>query len=99
MLRKEYEMFNMKDGESIDEAFEIFSIIINNLDAMGTNYAEQTLVRKFLRSLTKEWETTATVLTESNNLSPITYDELRGKLLAYETTHTNTDSKKKGIAL
>ncbi|XP_072088345.1 uncharacterized protein [Arachis hypogaea] len=99
MLRKEYEMFSMKDGESIDEAFERFSIIINNLDAMGTNYAEQTLVRKLLRSLTKEWENTATVLTESNNISPITYDELRGKLLAYEATHTNTDSNKKGIAL
>ena len=67
MLQKEYEMFSMKDGESIDEAFERFSIIINNLDAMGTNYAEQTLVRKLLRSLTKEWENTATVLTESNN--------------------------------
>ena len=99
MLRKEYEMFSMKDRESIDEAFERFSIIINNLDAMGTNYAEQTLVRKLLRSLTKEWENTATVLTESNNISPITYDELRGKLLAYETTHTNPDSKKKGIVL
>ncbi|KAL4343723.1 hypothetical protein AHAS_Ahas11G0106900 [Arachis hypogaea] len=99
MLRKEYKMFNMKDGESIDEAFERFSIIINNLDAMGTNYSQQILVRKLLRSLTKEWETTATVITESNNLSPITYDELRGKLLTYEITHTNPDSKKKGIAL
>ncbi|KAL4350441.1 hypothetical protein AHAS_Ahas10G0142300 [Arachis hypogaea] len=89
----------MKDGERIDEVFERFSIIINNLDAMGTNYSEQTLVRKLLRSLIKKCETTATVLAESNNLSPITYDELRGKLLAYETTHTNPDSKKKGIAL
>ena len=86
-------MFNTKDGESIYEVFERFSIIINNLDVVRTNYSEQTLVRKLLRSLTKEWKTTATVLTESNNLSPITYDELRGKLLAYKTTHTNLDSK------
>ncbi|XP_016164865.1 uncharacterized protein LOC107607415 [Arachis ipaensis] len=69
------------------------------LDAMGTTYSEQTQVRKILRSLTKEWETKATVLAESNNLSPITYDELRMKLLPYETTNTNPDSKKKGIAL
>ncbi|KAL4397913.1 hypothetical protein AHAS_Ahas01G0239400 [Arachis hypogaea] len=89
----------MKDGESIDEVFEKFLIIINNLDAMGTTYSEQTLVRKLLRSLTKEWETTATVLVESNNISPITYHELRGKPLAYEAIHTNPDSKKKGIAL
>ena len=56
-------------------------------------------MRKLFRSLTKKWENTTTVLTESNNINPITYDELRGKLLVYEATHTNTDSKKKGIAL
>ncbi|XP_020987657.1 uncharacterized protein LOC110275757 [Arachis duranensis] len=36
-----------------------------------------------------------------NDLIKITYDELRGKLLAYETTHMsqNKDDKKKSIAL
>ncbi|XP_015933939.1 uncharacterized protein LOC107460120 [Arachis duranensis] len=88
-----------KDGESIDEVFDRFLIIINNLDTLGTTYSEQTLVRKLLRSLTKKWETKATVLAENNNLSPITYNDLRGKLLAYETTNTNQDSKKKRTAL
>ncbi|XP_016200248.1 uncharacterized protein LOC107641266 [Arachis ipaensis] len=54
MLRKEYELFTMKDGESIDEIFERFLIIINSLDTMGLTHTEQTLVRKVLRSLTKE---------------------------------------------
>ncbi|XP_057755581.1 uncharacterized protein LOC130974743 [Arachis stenosperma] len=84
----------LQDGESINEVFERFSIIINNFDAMGTTYSEQTLVRKLLRSLTKEWETTATVLAESNNLSPITYDELRGKLLPMKP-HTKTRTQRK----
>ncbi|XP_016195621.1 uncharacterized protein LOC107636638 [Arachis ipaensis] len=54
MLSKEYEMFSMKEGESIDDMFERFSIIINSLDAMGITHSEQMLVRKVLRSLTRE---------------------------------------------
>ncbi|XP_016206051.1 uncharacterized protein LOC107646378 [Arachis ipaensis] len=54
MLMKEYEMFNMKEDESIDQMFKRFSIIINNLDAMGKSYSKETLVRKILRSLTKK---------------------------------------------
>ncbi|XP_072072112.1 uncharacterized protein [Arachis hypogaea] len=101
MLMKEYEMFSMKEDESIDQIFERFSIIINNLDAMGRNYSEETLVRKILRSLTKKWEVKSTAISERNDLIKITYDELRGKLLAYETTHMSQDKddKKKSIAL
>ncbi|XP_016185068.1 uncharacterized protein LOC107626683 [Arachis ipaensis] len=101
MLMKEYEMFNMKEDESIDQMFERFSIIINNLDAMGKSYSEETLVRKILRSLTKKWEVKSTVISERNDLIKITYDELRGKLLAYETIHMSQDKddKKKSVAL
>ncbi|XP_015955691.1 uncharacterized protein LOC107480087 [Arachis duranensis] len=101
MLMKEYEIFSMKEDESIDQMFERFSIIINNLDAMGRNYSKETLVRKILRSLTKKWEVKSTAISERNDLIKITYDELRGKLLAYETTHMSQDKddKKKSIAL
>ncbi|XP_072084353.1 uncharacterized protein [Arachis hypogaea] len=87
MLMKEYEMFNMKEEESIDQMFERFSIIINNMDAMGKSSFEETLVRKILRSLTKKWEVKSTAISERNDFIKITYDELRSKLLAYETTH------------
>ncbi|XP_072077812.1 uncharacterized protein [Arachis hypogaea] len=101
MLMKEYEMFSMKKDESINQMFERFSIIINNLDAMGRNYSKETLVRKILRSLTKKWEVKSTTISERNDLIKITYDELRGKLLAYETTHMSQykDDKKKSIVL
>ncbi|XP_057730096.1 uncharacterized protein LOC130945392 [Arachis stenosperma] len=101
MLMKEYEMFSMKEDESINQMFERFSIIINNLDAMGRNYSEETLVRKILRSLTKKWKVKRTAISERNDLIKITYDELRDKPLAYETTHMSQDKddKKKSIAL
>ena len=92
-------MKSMKEGESIDDMFKRFSIIINSLDAMGITHSEQMLVRKVLRSLTREWETKATVIFKSNNLSQMTYNELREKLLAYEITHIKNDTKNKGMAL
>ncbi|XP_052109219.1 uncharacterized protein LOC127741214 [Arachis duranensis] len=54
MLNREHEIFSMKEGESIDEMFERFNIIIVGLDAMEIIYPESVLVRRVLRSLTKE---------------------------------------------
>ncbi|XP_057740325.1 uncharacterized protein LOC130957485 [Arachis stenosperma] len=98
MLYREYKMFSMKEGKSIDDMFKRFSIIINGLDAIGITHSEPIFVRKVLRSLTKEWKTKAIVIAESGNISQMTYDELRGKLFAFEVTHLKNDTKK-GVAL
>ncbi|XP_057739987.1 uncharacterized protein LOC130957114 [Arachis stenosperma] len=98
MLNREYEMFSMKEGESIDEIFERFNIIIVGLDAMGITYPYFVLVRRVLRCLTKEWKTKGLIISESSGLDSMTYDDLRGNLLAFKNTYLKKDSKKKGIA-
>ncbi|XP_015943949.1 uncharacterized protein LOC107469083 [Arachis duranensis] len=40
MLSKEYKMFSMKEGESIDDMFEIFFIISNRLEVMRITHSE-----------------------------------------------------------
>ena len=50
----EYELFNMKEDEKIKEMLERFSNIVNTLNALGKIYMDRELVRKILRSLTKE---------------------------------------------
>ncbi|XP_016164385.1 (RS)-norcoclaurine 6-O-methyltransferase-like [Arachis ipaensis] len=72
---KEYEMFLMKEDEGIDEMFERFSVIINNLDIMGKKHTEEKLVRKILRSLVKKWKIKSIAIAEGNNLKEISYDE------------------------
>lgn len=49
-------------------------------------------VRKFIRSLPKAWETKASIL-EDGHLQKMTYDELRGNLIAYEQNHINRYNK------
>ncbi|VFQ70886.1 unnamed protein product [Cuscuta campestris] len=77
-LTQEYEMFRMKPGEKIDDMFNRFSKIINDLHALKKTYANKDLVRKILRSLTPEWRSKADAIYESIGVSNVTIDGLRG---------------------
>ncbi|VFQ85671.1 unnamed protein product, partial [Cuscuta campestris] len=76
-LTQEYEMFRMKEGEKIDDMFNRFSKIINDLHALKKTYANKDLVRKILRSLTPEWRSKADAIYESIGVSNVTIDGLR----------------------
>ncbi|VFQ71074.1 unnamed protein product [Cuscuta campestris] len=101
-LTQEYEMFRMKEGEKIDNMFDRFSKIINDLHSLKKTYANKDLVRKILRSLTPEWRSKADAIYESIGDSNVTIDGLRGNLKTYESTIVTIsldEQKKKGIAL
>ncbi|VFQ77116.1 unnamed protein product, partial [Cuscuta campestris] len=101
-LTQEYEMFKMKPGEKIDDMFNRFSKIINDLHALKKTYANKDLVRKILRSLTPEWRSKADAIYESIGVSNVTTDGLRGNLKTYESTILTPsldEQKNKGIAL
>ncbi|VFQ82399.1 unnamed protein product [Cuscuta campestris] len=101
-LTQEYEMFRMKEGEKIDDMFDRFSKIINDLHALKKTYTNRDLVRKILRSLTPEWRSKADAIYESIGVSNVTIDGLRGNLKTYESTILTPsldEQKKKGIAL
>ncbi|VFQ98437.1 unnamed protein product [Cuscuta campestris] len=101
-LTQEYEMFRMKEGEKIDDMFDRFSKIINDLHALKRTYTNKDLVRKILRSLTPEWRSKADAMYESIGVSNVTIDGLRGNLKTYESTILTPsldEQKKKGIAL
>ncbi|XP_070054001.1 uncharacterized protein [Nicotiana tomentosiformis] len=55
MLVHDYELFQMKEGESIEEMFARFSKIINDLKAFGKPYSSGDQVRKILRILPTTW--------------------------------------------
>ncbi|VFQ71234.1 unnamed protein product [Cuscuta campestris] len=90
------------ENEKIDEMFERFSKIVNDLHALKKTYTDKELVRKILRSLTPEWRSKADAIQESIGVTNVTIDELRGNLKTYESTilfPSLGEQKKKGIAL
>jgi len=63
-------------------------------------YSNGLQVRNLNKSLSKAWETKATIL-ENGDLEKLTYDKLRGNLMAYEQNHINRyhrDDKRKTVA-
>ncbi|XP_019257752.1 PREDICTED: uncharacterized protein LOC109235966 [Nicotiana attenuata] len=78
MLVHDYELFQMKEIEYIEEMFSIFNKIISDLKAFGKPYSSG-----------------------DQDLNKLSYDELRGELIAFEKTHlkkTNQEEKKKIVA-
>ncbi|VFQ80995.1 unnamed protein product [Cuscuta campestris] len=101
LLTHEYELFAMKENELVEDMFGRFSNIINDLDMLGRTFTDKELVRKILRSLTKEWESKVNSIYEGRDYNVITYDSLRGNLITYETnhlSHTLDVKKRMGIA-
>ncbi|MQM11648.1 hypothetical protein Taro_044557 [Colocasia esculenta] len=102
MLVSEYEMFKMNNNETISDMFARFMLIINVLKGLKKEYSESDLVRKILRSLLSSWNTKATIIEDSKDLSTKKLDELIGSLMTYEINvkRKETEEKpKKSIAL
>ncbi|XP_070020514.1 uncharacterized protein [Nicotiana sylvestris] len=100
LLVREYELFQMKDGESAEEMFFRFNKILGDLKYFGTTIKSGEQIRKILRSLPMIWQPKFIAL-ECQDLDKISYDKLRGDLIAFEKTHLDRkiqQEKKKKVS-
>ncbi|XP_070057518.1 uncharacterized protein [Nicotiana tomentosiformis] len=84
MLTTEYELFRMKDVESIQDMHTLFTSIINKLHSLGEIIPRNKLVRKILSVLPGSWENKVNAIIEAKDLQKLTIDELIGNLKTYE---------------
>ncbi|XP_070046017.1 uncharacterized protein [Nicotiana tomentosiformis] len=84
MLTTEYELFKMKDDESIQDMHTRFTSIINELHSLGEIIPRNKLMRKVLRILPSSWESKVNAITKAKNLQTQTMDELVRNLKTYE---------------
>ncbi|XP_009796753.1 uncharacterized protein LOC142182304 [Nicotiana tabacum] len=68
MLTTEYELFRMKDNESIQDMHTRFTSIINELHFLGESFSRNKLVRKILSVLPNSWESKVNSNTETKDL-------------------------------
>ncbi|XP_070031897.1 kinetochore protein SLK19-like [Nicotiana tomentosiformis] len=76
MLTTEYELFKIKDDESIQDIHTRFTSIINELHSLGEIIPRNKLVRKILSVLPGSWESKVNAITEVKDLQKLTIDEL-----------------------
>ena len=87
MIVHEYEIFKIEEGERAEQMFERLFFIVNGLHALGRIIFERELNIKFLKTLLRSLQSKVDAIQEGNDLATLSYDELRGKLLAYERTY------------
>ncbi|MED6191342.1 hypothetical protein PIB30_115461, partial [Stylosanthes scabra] len=56
---------------------------------LGKEFTEEEIVDKVLWSHTPKWDSKITAIEEGRNFNILTYDQLRGNLLAYEVKYLN----------
>ena len=88
----------MSDYESFDEFYAKLNDIVNSAYNLGEIYDQPKIVRKILKSLTKDFRPKVIVITESKDVDPIPIDELVGFLQSYELDLPKTN-KSKSMAL
>lgn len=74
----------MEKDESIDEMFNRFTMIINDLKSMVKTYNTQDQIRNILKSYLKVWRHKATLAYEAKYLARLQLDELLGSLKVHE---------------
>ena len=84
LLVHSYELFFMKDNETIVEMIIRFTNIVNGLKALGKTYKESEKVMKILMSLPSKWHTEVTAIQEAKDLTKLPLKELIGSLMTYE---------------
>ena len=103
LLMHIYELFSMKDDESIIKMFTRFTNITNELQALGKAYTEMEKVIKILRCLTHKRQVKVITIQEVKDLTKLPMEELIGSLMTHEITMKNhqevENEKKKNIAL
>ncbi|KAL3340303.1 hypothetical protein AABB24_028772 [Solanum stoloniferum] len=67
-LNRKYELFRMKDGETIQEMHSRFTSIINEMNSLGESLPSGKAVRKFFSVLPNSWESKVEAITEACDL-------------------------------
>ena len=74
----------MSDDESFDEFYAKHNDIVNSAYNLDEIYDQPKIFRKILRSLTENFRSKVTAITESKDVDSIPVDELVGSLQSYE---------------
>ena len=70
-LIQEYELFKMKQGESIVGVQKRFTHIVNHLMGLGKEFDKEKLNIKVLKCLDRSWQPKVTAISETRDLSTL----------------------------
>ena len=103
LLIQEYEQFEAKADESLTEVYDRFLSLLNELSLVGKVYDYVDSNTKFLRALSKDWDTKTSIIRHQYDLNEISLDEIYGMLKTHDMELQQRKNRKsnrnKGVAL
>ena len=89
-LTSKFESIRMSNDESFDEFYAKLNDIVNFAYNLGEIYDQPKIVKKILRSLTKDFRPKVISIIENKDVDSIPVDELVGSLQSYRSEeHTS----------
>ena len=83
-LRREFEVLQMKEGESVNEYFARTLTIANKMRIHGETMGDVVVIEKILRSMIPKFNYVVCSIEESNDIDTLTIDQLQSSLLVHE---------------
>jgi len=99
MLVHQYELFKMKDDESIEEMYSRCQTLVSGLQILKKSYVASDHVRKILRSLLARWRPKVTAIEEAKDLNILSVEDLVSSLKVHEISLNEHDPSKKNNLL
>ena len=98
-LRNEFEILQMKQGESVDEYFSRTLTIVNKMRVHREKIEDVAVVEKILRSVDSKFSYVVCSIEESKDIDTLSIDELQSFLLVHEQRMTSNTSPTEEQAL
>ncbi|KAL8097413.1 hypothetical protein AgCh_030516 [Apium graveolens] len=95
ILTQEYEHFDSKTNESLNDLYDRFVKLLNDLSLVDKEYYLEDSNLKFLLALPEYWDLKATTIRDNYNLDETTLDEIYGMLKTHKL-EMEQRSKRKG---
>lgn len=90
-LRRDFEVLEMKEPESIEEYFTRVLAITNQMRSNGETMTDSKVVEKILRTLSERFMYVVVSIEESKDTESITLDELQSSLVVHEQKFKKTE--------
>ncbi|GKC87379.1 ribonuclease H-like domain-containing protein [Tanacetum coccineum] len=84
LLKQQYENFNGKSSEGLDQIYDRLQKLISQLEIHGETISQEDVNLKLLRSLPSEWKTHTLIWRNKPDLETLSMDDLYNNLKIYE---------------
>lgn len=88
-IPKEFEMLNMKEGESVNDYFARTLAFVNKMRIHGKKMEDVTVIDKILRSMNPKFSYVVYFIKDSNDIDSFFIDGLQSSLLVHEQRMTS----------